>query len=160
MIIPLNHPDPTQAKKPPLPPQLVKLTGSEDILLVELQGSLVTTGESAGQRVGILAIDPSSNKPTLRIGNHLLEGTIQNLSKPLGVIVKSASSGDGPGLRIPRVRARADEMDSSTTSYDIVAVVKKKIVFSKRPIPIVPSHLRGIGSVSVNASTAGGGGEE
>jgi hypothetical protein len=43
--------------------------------------------------------------------------------------------------------------------YDIITIVRKKIVFAKRPIPIVPSSLKGIGSITVNptSSSAGAG---
>lgn len=61
--------------------------------------------------------------------------------------------------------------EGPAVSYDIVTVIRKKIVFSKRPIPIVPSHLKGIGSVAIvpkpDAATttttdiaAGGGADE
>ena|ERR1700733_4316471 len=45
----------------PLPPTLVKLTGSDEVVLIELQGSLATTGDTAGQLVGTLSIDPTNN---------------------------------------------------------------------------------------------------
>ncbi len=28
-------------------------------------------------------------------------------------------------------------------AYDMVAIVKQKIVFSKRPVPVVPSNMKG-----------------
>lgn len=45
----------------PLPPILVKLTGSDEVILIELQGSIATTGDTAGQLVGTLSIDPANN---------------------------------------------------------------------------------------------------
>ena len=39
-------------------------------------------------------------------------------------------------------------------SYDIVTTVRKKIVFAKRLIPIVPSSLKGLGSVTVNTGSS------
>lgn len=44
-------------------------------------------------------------------------------------------------------------------SYDIITIVRKKIVFAKRPIPIIPSSMKGLGSITVNpgSSSAGGG---
>jgi len=45
----------------PLPPILVKLTGSDEVVLIELQGSIATTGDTAGQLVGTLSIDPANN---------------------------------------------------------------------------------------------------
>jgi hypothetical protein len=42
-------------------------------------------------------------------------------------------------------------------SYDIVAIVRKKIVFAKRPIPIVPSSLKGLGGIAVNTGSSSAG---
>lgn len=46
---------------------------------------------------------------------------------------------------------------NANISYDIVTIIRKKLVFAKRPIPIVPGHLKGIGSVNMKM---GGEGEE
>jgi chromosome transmission fidelity protein 8 len=73
----------------------------------------------------------------LIIGHHLLEGKIVTLPKPLGVAHRKESSkrhgfpGDGDSSR------SVEDTLSSGISWGIVAVVKKKIVFSKRPMPIV-----------------------
>lgn len=58
----------------------------------------------------------------------------------------------------PPVSSSPFILDASTaTAYDIVTIIRKKIVFAKRPIPIVPSHLKGIGSVAGGTSGSGGG---
>jgi chromosome transmission fidelity protein 8 len=61
-------------------------------------------------------------KPTLRVSHHLLEGKIATLSKPLAVL-RSA-----PNL---------EQDATSPVSFDMVAIIHKKIIFSKRPSPIV-----------------------
>ena len=63
------------------------------------------------------------NKPTLAIGHHLLEGNVVTLPKPLGVLHK-------------HVRNTTSEDQQKEAWWDVTAVVKKKIVFSKRPMPI------------------------
>lgn len=71
------------------------------------------------------------------IGHHLLEGKVANLNKPLAVLKK-------PGL-LPqdKITGEADMMDEhhqqtlEPISWDMIAIVKRKIVFSKRPMPIV-----------------------
>jgi chromosome transmission fidelity protein 8 len=73
----------------------------------------------------------------LIIGHHLLEGKVVTLPKPLGVVHRKESSkrhsypGDGDSSR------SVEDALNSGVSWGIVAVVKKKIVFSKRPMPIV-----------------------
>ena len=65
-------------------------------------------------------------KPTLLIGHHLLEGKLVNLAKPLAVMHKQ-----------PREEMLREDDSSLPPEWDIIAVVKKKMVFAKRPMPIV-----------------------
>lgn len=70
------------------------------------------------------------------IGHHLLEGKLVNLAKPLAVMhrIQSEETKDTLAMDI-------DESDphnnAQVNSWNIVAVVKRKMVFSKRPMPIV-----------------------
>jgi chromosome transmission fidelity protein 8 len=77
----------------------------------------------------------TQNKPTLVIGHHLLEGKVVNLPKPLGVLHKDVCvvSSD---RHTPDESAGSNSEGSEQVSWNVVAVVKKKIVFSKRPMPI------------------------
>lgn len=61
-------------------------------------------------------------------------------------------SDDELGLEQP-----AENPNIKEVSYDIITIVRKKIVFAKRPIPIVPSNLKGIGSVTVNPTSGSAG---
>jgi chromosome transmission fidelity protein 8 len=84
-------------------------------------------------------------KPTLRIGHHLLEGKIVSLPKPLAVLQRVCAP--PPPLNSHDEDADADAQaddtqhgsngDTTTTSYAIRTLIRKKIVFSKRPTPIV-----------------------
>jgi chromosome transmission fidelity protein 8 len=80
------------------------------------------------------------------IGNHLLEGKIVTLPKPIAVLHRSDTISSRRGDR------RADHIDEdeqidveeeylissqNPVAWDVVAVVKRKILFSKRPMPIV-----------------------
>lgn len=53
----------------------------------------------------------------LKIGHHLLEGKLVKLQKPLAILLRN----DG----------------TDPVSFDMVAIVKEKLVFSKQPVPIV-----------------------
>lgn len=103
----------------------------------------------------------AQNKPTLMIGHHLLEGKLVNLAKPLAVLHRhdarsptrndddaaeesemeeaapgSAMDVDGDvGGNVERGRGRGK--DARAKSWDVVAVVRKKMVFAKRPMPMV-----------------------
>lgn len=55
--------------------------------------------------------------PRLTIGHHLLEGKWVSLSKPLALLSR-----------------REGEEDAA---YDVVTLVKRKMTFSTRPIPII-----------------------
>jgi len=154
MIIPINVT--ASSSNPKLPPGLAKISHDE-IVLIELQGSLDVecnhVSERDGKLVGKLKVDASTNKPTLLIGHHLLEGKIANLSKPLAVLLRSNATSTTPAAAY-RIAARRDidgegddvemmdfnerNLDTAkTVEWDMVAIVKRKIVFAKRPMPVI-----------------------
>ena len=73
------------------------------------------------------------------IGHHLLEGKIVNLSKPLAVLEKkSLKKGDGGDAGVEKMDVDISREDKdSSVEYDIIAVVKRKVLFSKRPMPVI-----------------------
>jgi chromosome transmission fidelity protein 8 len=73
------------------------------------------------------------------IGHHLLEGKIVTLAKPLAVIHRVGPTKDGPESDNMDEDQDAETMTKPTTRWDMLAIVKKKIVFAKRPMPIVGS---------------------
>ncbi|KAN0134597.1 Ctf8 domain containing protein [Lactarius tabidus] len=157
MIIPLTLPSGPSAPGNPLPPALAQL-GSSELFLLELQGDLKLSGDKRGQLVGHLTVsDNGKGKPTLRIGYHLLEGTIVSLAKPLAVLQRvrtSPSRSQIPPTPTPqpdededididmRCVDDGDATEATSTSYTIRSIVRKKIVFSKRPTPIVGSSAK------------------
>ncbi|TBU51931.1 Ctf8-domain-containing protein [Dichomitus squalens] len=140
MLIPINIdlPGPSTPRRPNLPPQLIQF-GTDELILIELQGSLEVEGNRDGQLVGKLRVD-AVTKPTLVIGHHLLEGKMVSLNKPLAVLHRHDARASHDG---------ADEdasMDvdgplkgGEAKSWDMIAIVKRKMVFSKRPMPIASS---------------------
>ncbi|KAA1476227.1 hypothetical protein DENSPDRAFT_843128 [Dentipellis sp. KUC8613] len=153
MIIPITLPSSGSASTP-LPPTLAQI-GSSELVLIELQGSLEVEGDKHGKSVGKLTIpDDDKSKPTLLIGYHLIEGKITNLPKPLAVLHRVSPSSLEP--------SDAMDIDFETPSvppsqppptYTIRAIVRKKLVFSKRPMPMVGLSA---GSTSTKpASTVG-----
>ncbi|KAF9223794.1 hypothetical protein BS17DRAFT_733588 [Gyrodon lividus] len=135
MIIPISVSPPSHFS-PKLPPSIAKL-GHDELFLIELQGTLDVEGSEItskdGQLIGKLNT-ADMNKPTLMIGHHLLEGKVINLPKPLGVLHKDirdivpsggCPSGESTGPK-----------ESEQLRWNVIAVVKKKVVFSKRPMPI------------------------
>jgi chromosome transmission fidelity protein 8 len=144
MIIPINLSPPTHRLPVPLQPALAKL-GSNEVVLIELQGWLdFVEGEKHDGLIGTLNMEnvgslgftlssgPKSqpdftrqDKPILKIGHHHLEGKLVSLSKPLAVLAREkAGKNDAEG-------------GAGSTRYDILTIVKRKIAFSNRPIPIV-----------------------
>ncbi|TFK28148.1 hypothetical protein FA15DRAFT_89262 [Coprinopsis marcescibilis] len=123
-----------------LPHGLAKISNDE-VVLIELQGALDVEAkhpsERNGKLVGKLTIDEAMSKPLLRIGHHLLEGKIATINKPLAVMhrphdggsmdVDEDTQGDGPGIK---------SSGSQRLGWTILGVVRKKIIFSKRPMPI------------------------
>ncbi|KAJ6507823.1 hypothetical protein C8R47DRAFT_966586 [Mycena vitilis] len=70
------------------------------------------------------------------IGHHLLEGKVAQLPKPL-----AAQSRPGrDGLRFGCMCDGGDSQ-SRAVSWHAIAVIKRKIFFSKRPMPVVGRQL-------------------
>jgi len=103
-----------QHQLPSLPHTLAKLAGSAEVVLIELQGSLDVVGDRRGGMIGTVSLE--KGVPRLTIGHHLLEGKWVSLSKPLALL------------------SRRDEEDAA---YDVITLVKRKMTFSTRPIPII-----------------------
>ncbi|KAH9822373.1 Ctf8-domain-containing protein [Melampsora americana] len=103
-----------------------------ETIIVELQGKLEISSHEkdideasarAGLEIGKLDVsDPK--KPLLTIGNHQLEGKIVEFASPLTLLRK---------IELGALSSPAD----SQTQLDIIAIVNRKFVFSKRPHPIV-----------------------
>ncbi|KAI0955683.1 hypothetical protein AcV7_006281 [Taiwanofungus camphoratus] len=145
MIIPVNLPDSgsSVSTSATLPPQLAQF-GGDELVLIELQGSLEVEGDRRGQTVGKLRIDDATNKPTILIGHHLLEGKLVNLPKPIAVLHRSSK------LESCTFSARTSDEDvlmnnnneetqpkQQQVEWDLIAIVKRKMVFSRRPMPMV-----------------------
>ncbi|KAH8100989.1 Ctf8-domain-containing protein [Cristinia sonorae] len=138
MIIPINI-NASSSSTGPLPPQLAQF-GTDELVLIEMQGTLEVEGSKAGQAVGKLTVDEKTKKPTLRIGHHLLEGKLVNLPKPLAVLHRPPRplSNDDDETDIGGERDWSGAQKTQV-EWDVVAVVRKKMVFSKRPMPMVAS---------------------
>lgn len=134
-------------KRAVAPGPITTLTPGGDTVLIELQGSLeIDDVPTDGAVLGQLTFEtgrevrprphPSSpsatnplprshaqEKPTLTVSHHRLEGRIVPLHRPLAVLqhLPSPSPSLSPGQ----------------TEYKVTTVLRRKIVFSKRPEPIV-----------------------
>jgi len=95
----------------------------EEWCIVELQGILETKdGVSlANLWIGDLHFD-DGGRPQLIIGHHLLTGSCVKLDKPLAVMRK--------------ITKQREDIENCT-SYEIMALVKRKIIFKNRPKPII-----------------------
>ncbi|BGP50940.1 hypothetical protein JCM10450v2_006866 [Rhodotorula kratochvilovae] len=145
----------SQLASPPSPTDPPLLFIGNEPFLVELQGSLEgPTGEECageeaskaaaameGVRVGKVDLsDPK--KPVLRIAHHRLEGKLETLLTPYALLrttrtapSPSSSSFEAPPAKRPRVAPRAG--DEAGTRVEIAALIRRKLVFSKRPEPLV-----------------------
>jgi len=157
MLIPITLPS-SSSPSPKLPPGLVKISHDE-IILIELQGSLEVElnhpSERNGKLVGKLEIDEKTSKPTLLIGHHLLEGKIAALPKPYAILVRSGipdrntadqmhtEDVDDEAMLVdshsldPEFSRAEPIAEGSSAGWTIAGIVRKKIIFSKRPMPVI-----------------------
>lgn len=75
-------------------------------------------------------------KPTLTIGHHLLEGSIVQLTKPLAVLRRSGTEVNSI-VEASEDSGEGNYISGHQTSWESIGIVKRKIVFAKRPMPIV-----------------------
>ncbi|KAF5327517.1 hypothetical protein D9619_004156 [Psilocybe cf. subviscida] len=192
MLISVTLSSSSSAGAAKLPSGLAKLSNDE-IVLIELQGSLEVEAthpsERNGKFIGKLTMDEASwykgnvhlfytpppprtiaihihpSKPTLLIGNHLLEGKIASLPKPFAVLVRKEHKKPSSNGRTSitgeddedneqdsaEPDSMAADMDSAmpdagdafaagdepSPGWNIAGIVKKKIIFSKRPMPVI-----------------------
>lgn len=104
--------------------------------IIELQGTLEMQAHSkddplAGKFIGDLHFT-KSGEPTLIIGHHILYGKMSKLEKPFAVIKKRTGSPSKP----PPLGSRESGVASSTR-YDVMGLVKHKLLFNQRPKPII-----------------------
>ena len=94
---------------------IVPISGTlDELAIIELQGEVIPKNSTyEEQTMGPLTIE--GNHATLIIGNHELRGKVQTLKKPLLMLKKGNREG-----------------------INAVAYVKKKVVFSERPMLIFP----------------------
>ncbi|KAJ7745658.1 hypothetical protein B0H16DRAFT_1557743 [Mycena metata] len=131
MIISINFPtSSTSSSTPKLPPALAKISHDE-LVLIELQGALEVEcthdEERDGRLVGQLCID--------EVG-----GKVAQLPKPLAILQRVPNvDADAMNCDDPEDSGsqRAETSGAATVSWDAIAVIRRKIVFAKRPMPIV-----------------------
>ncbi|KAF9526340.1 Ctf8-domain-containing protein [Crepidotus variabilis] len=155
MLIPITLPSSTSSSfsNPKLPPTIAKISHDE-FVLIELQGALEIEGsnprERDGKFIGTFKMDEATNKPTLLIGHHLLEGKVQTLAKPLGILVRNPNRNSSPkedeeeeeeidDMAVDNVNG--EDLEQPSSGWTITAIVKKKIIFSKRPMPVMGKKL-------------------
>ncbi|KAJ9591176.1 hypothetical protein L9F63_027319 [Diploptera punctata] len=109
-------------------PIIVKLPDDATVgewAIVELQGDLESRDNSNiyEQFIGDLHYT-NKGKPLLIIGHHILQGEVVTMDKPLAVLEHKDI-------------AASENEDEKSVEYIVRAVVKKKLVFSDRPKPII-----------------------
>uniref|UniRef100_A0A914W5Z8 Chromosome transmission fidelity protein 8 homolog n=1 Tax=Plectus sambesii TaxID=2011161 RepID=A0A914W5Z8_9BILA len=106
----------------------IRMTGDriDEWVIIELQGALESSlgGDLSGKEIGTLSYT-KEGAPVLIVGHHALFGKEVVLDKPLGVLVKKQQ------------QQQQESQEQCAPAFDIVASVKRKIVFKSRPRPIV-----------------------
>lgn len=95
-------------------PLLISSDGVQEWAIIELQGKISTYDNDFSEKTfGPLSID--GDVATLTIGNHYLKGKVHRLKKPLCVLKRGTTDG-----------------------ISVVSVIRKKVIFSDRPIILFP----------------------
>ncbi|KAJ5068038.1 hypothetical protein M0811_12624 [Anaeramoeba ignava] len=90
--------------------------------LIEFQGEIQSKDEKLSmKKLGELKISQEGN-PTIQIGNHLINGNFIKFKKPL-IVTKKIK-------------------EEENTKYEIIAIIRNKILFDQRPKPILPENVQ------------------
>ncbi|XP_018654447.1 hypothetical protein Smp_130740 [Schistosoma mansoni] len=89
--------------------------------MIELQGDVLSKTDSPleGKNLGDLHFSQENGDPILFIGHHVLFGKVVALEKPMLVTKRNTTSG--------------------SLQYDVVSVIRRKLLFKTRPKPIILS---------------------
>ena len=112
-------------------PSALCAAGTPEWVLLELQGKLECAGALGGRILGHLRQEDRGL--VLRVGNHTVVGALRELPKALHVMQREAGGGGGEVRLVVR------------------CIVRRKLVFTDRPQPVISSAL---GELSLAAATA------
>ncbi|CAG5135282.1 unnamed protein product [Candidula unifasciata] len=106
--------------------------------IIELQGALETRHPVplSGKFIGDLHFT-DKDTPVLIIGHHILQGKVVVLEKPLAVIVKAPDQQQSADLSTADDAHPKSKFKIKDTSYNIQAIIRRKILFKTRPKPII-----------------------
>jgi chromosome transmission fidelity protein 8 len=104
-------------------------TSLQEFVTVELQGTITSLSEDVYANVALgNMVVKQNDRVHLQVGNHRVIGTIESLHKPLVVLKKVTamnSSMEDPSF------------DDKKKEYCVEAVIRRRIIFTERPQPIV-----------------------
>jgi len=96
------------------------------------------SGELSGGELGSLQLDTKTGSAEMKMGQLKLEGTIAKLKNPFLVVTtaKSSCSGDENTMATDEQPSPNLPGAAHSRELDAVAIVRNKIIFKSRPIPL------------------------
>jgi chromosome transmission fidelity protein 8 len=107
-----------------------------EFTMVELQGVVTSTlnKELKGQKLGELVQQEDPKTARLMIGTQILKGKVIQLAKPLVLLDKTAVQAKDQDGDVDM--ERCEDGASGEYIWKIKAIIRSKILFNSRPIPI------------------------
>ncbi|KAK8802669.1 hypothetical protein WA171_006345 [Blastocystis sp. BT1] len=102
-------------------PLVLNESGQETWVLIELQGKLHNIDGDGFCGIDLGTLGWVDGNPVLTIGNHLCEGKVIKLRKPLAIMR----------------RIKKTESSEAGVEYVVEAMIKEKYLFSARPRPLL-----------------------
>lgn len=111
----------------------LKLLGSKELVLLELQGS-ISRIDSNAMKLGKL-LQEDDGRIFLIVGYQKLEGKVVDLKLPFAVLRrKRVSQNNTSGMDIDQ--QEEESIDGKEVEMEVVEVCRKKLYFNSRPEPL------------------------
>jgi chromosome transmission fidelity protein 8 len=102
------------------------------------EAGVATAPTMAGLDLGLLSSE--GGVPVLEIGCHRLEGKVVSLKRPLAVLELRRAPASAPGEGEGEGGAAPEHSDEG--EFEVVGIVRSKLLFKSRPKPLVGKRAR------------------
>lgn len=138
-IPPIPSPDESTTDQDPSRNHFLRLLGSQELVLVELQGS-ISRLDPEELKLGKL-VQEDTGRIYLVVGYQKLEGRVVDLKLPFAVLRQRQESSTEDEASNMQMDKDSEEQSGREVEMEVVEVCRKKLYFGSRPEPLNEMEL-------------------